>query len=738
MIFTSVLLLLEYSNIIREEAGNVAAYYTETTASHVQIGVSAFKNKVQSLANTVIEIAYNDSEDFRTTFARLGHSGEYGDISFMRYFKDGSEYIVTGEQFDLIDESPLVKQAIENRQLTCVGVVADKQYSISIAAFCVPVDSFEYADSFLICYPVDSVVSDSSKLADYDYSDSTMTAVCSAEGEIVKLLEAREDTDVQLHGDVFAFLRDNLNDKSIVDSIKKNIEKGTSENYFSKVAGEDYIVSVNCIYDSKLTPFFVLGYYKAADLYPSGYFIIRAVLGELMVFFIVTLIFGLYGVITAQRDKKKLVTMNDYHNLLDCPTRSHFERVASEYISKNKATSFAVIVTDINHYEYFANQIDDESMLGVLRHIMMVYSQSMQLEETFAYLENGRFVLLLHYRSREDLEKRISSISQLASHQIGQSGATFVYELMGGIYETNRYLTESVPKMIELAINVEKASGIPYDFGMFRFYNESMHASSIMNDYIETHMESALQKHDFKVFYQPKYNITEDRVDGCEALVRWYNPEKDEYMQPGVFLPLFEANRFIIKLDRYVYEQVLLYIEDAVLNGLPLVPVSVNVSRMTAIDPDFVTYYSNLKAEHGIADKFITIEFTESFAYEDYDMLRDIVKELHDNGFKCSIDDFGSGFSSYNILKELPMDEIKLDRFFISEGYSKDRDLTILKSIITLGRDLRMKVTQEGVEFGDQVELLRKLGCQVIQGYHYSKPLSLTDYIGFLTNNKKI
>ena len=249
---------------------------------------------------------------------------------------------------------------------------------------------------------------------------------------------------------------------------------------------------------------------------------------------------------------------------------------------------------------------------------------------------------------------------------------------------------------------------------------------------------TAVAEEQFYVFYQPKYNIQEKQPDGCEALIRWYNPERDEYMKPDVFLPLFEANGFIVKLDHYVFEQVCLYIEDAVMNGLPLVPVSVNVSRMTAIAGDFIQFYSQTKKKHNIADHFITLEFTESFAYEDYEVLRDTVGLLHQCGFKCSIDDFGSGFSSYNILKELPMDEIKLDRFFIKKGFSHDRDLKVLSSVISLARELRMKVTQEGVETQGELELLKSLGCQVIQGYFYSKPLALVDYTGFLENDKII
>jgi EAL domain-containing protein (putative c-di-GMP-specific phosphodiesterase class I) len=303
---------------------------------------------------------------------------------------------------------------------------------------------------------------------------------------------------------------------------------------------------------------------------------------------------------------------------------------------------------------------------------------------------------------------------------------------MGGIYEEKRKATDDVSKMLDFAIEAKNAGSIAADFGSFRFYDDRLQENREQSEYIEMHMDTALENNNFVVFYQPKINLITDLPDGCEALVRWYNPELDEYMRPGVFMPLFEANGFIVKLDKYVYEQVCSYIEESTLQRQPLYPVSVNVSRATAIQDGFVDFYVSRKKKHNIIDGFLTIEFTESFAYENYDKMREIINQLHRNGFKCSIDDFGTGFSSYNILKEIQMDEIKLDRFFIDKGISEERDRKILESVINLSKDLRMKVTQEGVETEEQRDMMRKLGCQVIQGYFYSKPLHLSDYIGFI------
>ena len=253
---------------------------------------------------------------------------------------------------------------------------------------------------------------------------------------------------------------------------------------------------------------------------------------------------------------------------------------------------------------------------------------------------------------------------------------------------------------------------------------------------MELRQETALKNGEFQVFYQAKYNLKNHKQDGAEALVRWYDKNTGEYNKPALFMPLFESNGFIEKLDKYVYTKVCEYISYFLQQGRNVFPVSVNVSRITATQPDFVDYYTRIKKKYGIANGALTIEFTESFAYENYDVLKTIVDRLHKAGFQTSIDDFGCGYSSYRILKELPMDEIKLDKFFIDYSENPERINSIFESVISLAKKLNMKVTQEGVERPEDVELLKNLGCDVIQGYIYSHPLSLTDYLHFVENTK--
>ena len=267
------------------------------------------------------------------------------------------------------------------------------------------------------------------------------------------------------------------------------------------------------------------------------------------------------------------------------------------------------------------------------------------------------------------------------------------------------------------------------------FYEDLKRENYIRKAEIESRMESALENSEFHLFYQPKYNLKTKNMDGSEILIRWYDPKIESYRGPNEFLPVFEENGFIANIDKFVLYKACENIADRIANRKICYPISVNVSRVTATQPDFTDYYIRIKNKFNIKDNFITLEFTESFAYENYQFLSEIVTKLHENGFLCSIDDFGTGYSSYNILKTIEMDEIKLDKFFLSKGLSEERDLVLLKSVIELVNQMGVKVTQEGVETREDLYKLDELGCDVIQGFYFAKPMKYVDYIEFIDKN---
>ena len=358
--------------------------------------------------------------------------------------------------------------------------------------------------------------------------------------------------------------------------------------------------------------------------------------------------------------------------------------------------------------------------------------------EQYAYNEKGEFYLFLHYRTRSALINRLRGLNALLANRAvhGDNGETDNLSMEFGIVPIERAEPEPPEKLFEKASRAR--TGAPgSEFGeAYRFYTKTFLDKYMMEANMDLTMESSMENGEFVVFYQPKMNLHTGRLDSAEALVRWYDPATNTYRSPSTFIPFFEMNGFINRLDRYVYEQVLKMVGSRIREGRPIVPVSVNLSRVTLQKPDFIDFYVGLKNQYKVRDGYITLEITESVAYDSYESMAMTIERLQRNGFLCSIDDFGTGYSSYHLLKALRMDEIKLDSSLLHAGLSQERDRAVLQHIVSLTKDLHMKIVQEGVETPDQIEMLKALSFDVIQGYYYAKPLSPTDYGVFLDSHE--
>ncbi len=224
-------------------------------------------------------------------------------------------------------------------------------------------------------------------------------------------------------------------------------------------------------------------------------------------------------------------------------------------------------------------------------------------------------------------------------------------------------------------------------------------------------MESALEDEEFFVVIQPKYSPDGQRVLGGEALVRWRRPGEG-MVSPGEFVPLFEQNGFIIRLDEFVFERTCRYLRERLDAGEPVVPVSANVSRLHLHRPDFVETYARIKDRYRIPDGMAELEVTESIVLEDLGNARRVIAALQARGFSCSIDDFGSGESSLNALKDLPVDVLKLDRAFLFGHDQSLKEDVVVRTVIDMAGRLQMKTVMEGVETPEQLAFLQNHGLR--------------------------
>ncbi len=267
------------------------------------------------------------------------------------------------------------------------------------------------------------------------------------------------------------------------------------------------------------------------------------------------------------------------------------------------------------------------------------------------------------------------------------------------------------------------------------YYTADMRKALLGEQEITGLMTTALAEKQFVVYYQPQYNHSTGMLVGAEALVRWEHPENG-LVPPGVFIPIFENNGFITNLDLYVFREVCIFLRKSLDSGWSIVPISVNFSRYDVFLPNFVQHLEDIRQEYDIPAKYLRVELTESVMVDGSDYINEVIGKLHQCGYIVEMDDFGSGYSSLNVLKDIDLDIIKLDMRFLSQSENSNKGGTILSSIVRMAKWLSMPVIAEGVETVEQADFLRSIGCEYVQGYLYAKPLPEDAYISLVSTSR--
>ena len=245
-----------------------------------------------------------------------------------------------------------------------------------------------------------------------------------------------------------------------------------------------------------------------------------------------------------------------------------------------------------------------------------------------------------------------------------------------------------------------------------------------------SNLHTAIKNEELKVYFQPKIECGSEKVIGAEALVRWFKPD-GTCVYPDSFIPLFESNGLIVEVDYYVYKKVFEFLRKRLNDELPVVPISMNVSRAHLVSEDIFEYIKTLFDTYQIPPELVEFELTENIYIENVNAVLPLINKMRTLGVKISMDDFGAGHSCLNELNSLPLDTLKLDKVFMSENLN-DRQQIILSSIIEMAKKLNIAVLCEGVENDSQNEFLRRIGCDMVQGYYYSRPLSENDFVEYI------
>lgn len=424
-------------------------------------------------------------------------------------------------------------------------------------------------------------------------------------------------------------------------------------------------------------------------------------------------------------------TMNS-NNLSDYYYNHSFMERLRKRLPEILPNTYCIVAIDIEHFRLFNKLYGRGSGDEVIRYVCTCLKQSsLEYDGIDAYLGGDNFVAFL-----PDDDEVLNRIRQKIVKKLSKWNNTSAFFPLFGVYTIKD--TSVLPElMYDHAMLALSHAEEDYKWHICR-YTIEMESSLEKEVYLLAAIEEGLEKEEFTFFAQPQCNIATGQIVGAEALVRWQKPD-GEVLLPGGFIPVLEKNKMIDQLDCYVWEKVCQWLKGWIDQGYSPVPISINVSRIDIYAMDVPKYIFSLLEKYQIPEYLIKIEITESAYTENNNRISHAVNTLRNRGLVVMMDDFGCGYSSLNMLKNIPVDVLKLDmRFLQFKEEEKQKSANILEAIVNMAGLLHLPIVVEGVENESQEKFVQKLGCRYIQGFYYYKPLPIKKFEELLRDKRQI
>lgn len=391
----------------------------------------------------------------------------------------------------------------------------------------------------------------------------------------------------------------------------------------------------------------------------------------------------------------------------------------------------AIILMNIIGFKFVNEFFGFERGNLLLRHIAGVLRSNTREGERF-YRDNAdHFGMLVSYVSNEDLISRIRKIHKEINNYTVSPNQDYRINCNFGIniIKTSDPQTPDAPSS-DAALNgallaLNSASGNTAN--PIAFYDKAIHEKARKKIEIESQMHAALTNGEFHMYLQPKYHLEDGTLHSAEALVRWIS-EDGTVHYPDEFIPVFEENGFITELDMFMLEEACRKVSCWIEQGYDVSPISVNQSRVFFYDEEYLDKFHDIVGRYHIDPSLIILEVTESVAMSNLKQVKMVINKLHQIGFSISMDDFGSGYSSLNTLKDLDIAELKLDREFLSEQSTSERGKIVIESVIHLAKALSITTVAEGIENEVQLDFMKSIHCDIGQGFYFAKPMPVEEF----------
>lgn len=450
-----------------------------------------------------------------------------------------------------------------------------------------------------------------------------------------------------------------------------------------------------------------------------------------MVLYIIIALLIITNIYCVVSSRAKLRKMTYYDRITQGVNQAYLQKWIKERIGKKERETYCLGYLNLVKFKAINDSYGYEKGNAVLKLIYDCIRDKLEPEEKVSRMAADNYVLFLRYESSEKLKERIKEMGASINEAFNKGNGKYYHlNFQVGIYIiTEESLGYSL--MVDRAnIARQSLANQNRDIMEIAFYNEKDRTVLLREKEMEDRMEAALANGEFEVYLQPKLGMDKNEIAGAEALIRWNSPEKG-LIPPSHFIDLFERNGFIRKIDLFVFETVCRYMKKWKEEGIPMLTISVNLSRIHFMERNFLDEFDAIRIKYGVLPEYLEFELTECIVFEDTDRLSSAMLEMRKKGYSCSLDDFGNGYSSLNILKELPVTALKLDRgFFI--GLYNEQSRVVIRAIINMAKELKMKTVAEGVDTPEQCTFLRQSGCDMLQAFIYARPMPIERYEAML------
>lgn len=679
---------------------------TENVALLLRQNIENKYQAIQVSANLLAKAGDLSRENISSLIPLLSHDEAYIDYAIIG--ADGIGYDKAGETVESTSESYYIKAM--NGQTNVSEVLSYTAQKEPIIIFASPIIDNNKIKGVLLAKV--SALMDNQAILQSELEEGSLIYIINEDKELVSYAQSTDIYDFNYNSIIEAGqLHDNIENSTVMD---------ISEFFF-----EDENQEVTYIWDEQPLGIndwsVMIGRHN--DINPITRDILRLTNMMWVIITAGTFILFIIMIITQRRSNRKVIKMLYLDPVTGGNNWYKFRMDVSKILNSKQFSKkkYAIINFDINRFKIINDSFGYQKGDEVLKDIYLVIKRWVKVGEPFTRYAADQFYIMLSFQEDNEVKLRLKELNDRL-HLLRYTSTVKIYY---GIY----YITErrdSIDRMGEFAsIAKNNIKGNSEEF--LSFFDDLARGRLLEEEEIEKSMNDALKNEEFHMYLQPKYTTKDEVLSGAEALVRWFN-KSGNIVSPGFFIPVFEKNGFITELDYYMLRKVCEVIRSWLDKGYTPLPISVNISRIHFANPHLAEIIRDIADKYNVPHHLIELELTESAFLQNKQILIQTVIRLREYGFLISMDDFGAGYSSLNSLKDLPLDIVKLDGELFRMTDEVERGLTVVRNTIIMAKDLHMKVVAECIETKEQVEFLCTVGCDMIQGYYYAKPMPVDQF----------